>query len=90
MTSEAGALWLVSGPASVLAEPIPAGVLTPNAILRQPPAMIAAAEILPENLPDAWSEGQARHAHILPLSRPPRSRKTPGLPGPVRPTARTS
>jgi len=56
---EAGALWLVSGPASVLAEPIPAGVLTPRAILRQPPAMIAAAEILPENLPDAWSDGTA-------------------------------
>ncbi len=56
---EAGALWLMSGPASVLAESIPAGVLTLKAILRQPPAMIAAAEILPENLPDAWSEGQA-------------------------------
>jgi hypothetical protein len=56
---EAGALWLTSGPASVLAEPIPAGVLTPQAILREPPAMIAAAEILPENLPDAWSDGQA-------------------------------
>jgi hypothetical protein len=56
---EAGALWLTNGPASVLAEPIPAGVLTPKAILREPPAMIAAAEILPENLPDAWSEGQA-------------------------------
>jgi hypothetical protein len=56
---EAGALWLTSGPASVLAEPIPAGVLTPKAILREPPAMIAAAEILPENLPDAWSGGLA-------------------------------
>src|SRR5262245_2788751 len=56
---EGGALWLASGPASVLAEPIPAGVLTSKAILRQPPAMIAAAEILPENLPDAWSDGTA-------------------------------
>ena len=56
---EGGALWLVSGPASVLAEPIPAGVLTSKTILRQPPAMIAAAEILPENLPDAWSDGTA-------------------------------
>lgn len=56
---EAGALWLVSGPASVLAEPIPTGVLTSKAMLRQPPAMIAAAEILPENLPDAWSDGTA-------------------------------
>jgi len=56
---ESGTLWLVSGPASILAEPIPAGILTPKAILRQPPDMIAAAEILPENLPDAWSEEQA-------------------------------
>jgi len=56
---ESGTLWLVSGPASILAEPIPAGILTPKAILRQPPDMIAAAEILPENLPDAWTEDQA-------------------------------
>jgi hypothetical protein len=56
---EGGALWLVSGPASVLAEPIPAGVLTSKAILRQPPAIIAAAEILPENLSDAWTDGTA-------------------------------
>jgi hypothetical protein len=56
---EAGVLWLVSGPASMLAEAIPAGVLTPKASLRQPPPMIAAAEILPENLSDAWLEGQA-------------------------------
>ena len=56
---EAGALWITNGPASILAEPIPAGVLTPNAVLREPPGMIAAAEILPENLPGAWSEGMA-------------------------------
>jgi hypothetical protein len=56
---EAGVLWLTSDPASLLAEPIPAGVLTAEAILREPPAMIAAAEILPENLPAAWEDGQA-------------------------------
>jgi len=56
---EAGVLWLTSGLASVLAEPIPAGVLTPKAILREPPVMPAAAEILPENLPNAWPRGQA-------------------------------
>lgn len=56
---EVGAIWLVSGPASVLAEPIPTGILTPKATLRQPPDMIAAAEILPENLPNAWSDGQS-------------------------------
>ncbi|MDD4097705.1 MAG: hypothetical protein PHC30_02940, partial [Lentisphaeria bacterium] len=54
----AGRLWLSSGPASVLGEPIPAGVLTAQATLRQPPAMIAAAEILPENLPDAWANNE--------------------------------
>jgi len=56
---EAGALWLTSGPASLLAEPIPPGVLTPKAILREPPAGVTPAEILPENLPDAWSDGRA-------------------------------
>lgn len=56
---EAGTLWLVHGPASILAELIPAGILAPRAVLRQPPMMVAAVEILPENLPDAWSEGTA-------------------------------
>jgi len=53
---ESGIVWLVNGPASVLAEPIPAGILTQKAVLRRPPEAIAAAEILPENLPDAWSD----------------------------------
>ena len=55
---EAGTLWLQSGPASVLAEPIPAGVLTPSAKLSAPPAIISAAEILPENLPSAWQKDE--------------------------------
>jgi hypothetical protein len=54
---ETGKVWLLSGPASLLAEPIPPGVLTPSATLRVPPAMIPAASILPENLPDAWQDG---------------------------------
>lgn len=54
---ESGKVWLLSGPASLLAEPIPAGVLTPTAKLRVPPALISAAAILPENLPDAWKDG---------------------------------
>lgn len=51
---EAGVVWMRSGPASLLGEPVPAGVLTPGATLASPPAVIPAAEILPENLPDAW------------------------------------
>lgn len=53
---DAGKVWLLSGPASLLAEPIPAGVLSPAAKLRAPPAVISAAAILPENLPGAWKE----------------------------------
>lgn len=56
---EGGALWLISGPASILAEPIPPGVLNNRAKLSAPPPVIAAAEILPENLPNAWKSGYA-------------------------------
>lgn len=56
---ESGALWLTHGPASMLAEPIPAGVLTEQARIQKAPSMIAAAEILPENLPQAWSNEEA-------------------------------
>ena len=40
-------------------EPIPAGVLNASGKLCVPPVVIAAAEILPENLPDAWKDGNA-------------------------------
>lgn len=56
---ESGVLWLRSGPASILGETIPPGVLNANAKLSHPPAIIAAAEILPENLPGAWKGGYA-------------------------------
>lgn len=54
---ENGLLWLTNGPATILAEPIPTGVLTPVAVLRLPPLSIPAFDILPENLPDAWKKG---------------------------------
>ncbi len=52
-----GKVWMLSGPASLLGEPIPAGVLTPTGTLRVPPAVISAAAILPENLASAWKDG---------------------------------
>lgn len=55
---ENGSIWLLSGPASILGEAIPAGVLTPAAKLSVPPAIISAAEILPENLPTAWQDDE--------------------------------
>ncbi|MBT4822625.1 MAG: ATP-binding protein, partial [Lentisphaerae bacterium] len=67
---EEGRLWLTNGPASVLGEAIPTGVLTDQAVLHRPPAMIAAAEILPENLPDAWTdEGTSALAVATALSQ---------------------
>jgi hypothetical protein len=51
-------IWLLSGPASILGERIPAGVLTPAAKLSVPQAIIPAAEILPENLPTAWQDDE--------------------------------
>lgn len=54
---EAGKIWILSGPASLLAEPIPAGVLTATSRLRVPPLPIPATSILPENLPNAWKDG---------------------------------
>jgi hypothetical protein len=54
-----GSIWLLSGPASIMGEPIPAGVLSASGKLCVPPAVITAAEILPENLKDAWKDGVA-------------------------------
>ena len=51
---EKGRLWLRSGPASLLAEPIPSGILSTEAVLRAPPSPVAPASILPETLPAAW------------------------------------
>ena len=48
-------IWLTSGPASILGEDIPTGVLTPDAILQGPPEPISTVDLLPDNLPDAWS-----------------------------------
>lgn len=49
-----GVLWLTAGPASLLGEEVPAGVLTGEAIIQAPPEAILATQLLPANLPDAW------------------------------------
>ena len=51
---EQGLVWLTSGPASILKEPVPAGVLSPTAILRPPPERIDVAELMADSIPDAW------------------------------------
>ncbi|MGH7915240.1 MAG: hypothetical protein ACREPW_11430, partial [Candidatus Binataceae bacterium] len=48
-------LWLTSGQASILAEEIPAGLLTDDARLQAPPAPIPASDLTPSGLPEVWS-----------------------------------
>ena len=52
-----GSLWLTDGPTSLYAEDVPTGLLSDGARLQQPPEPIAANDVLPGNLPDAWSDG---------------------------------
>ena len=54
---EQGIVWLTSGPASILSEPVPAGVLGAAATLRPPPARIPVDEIMAESIPEAWQDG---------------------------------
>jgi hypothetical protein len=54
-----GKLWLTSGPASILSEEIPAGLLTGDVVLQAAPAAVSAVDVMPECLPDAWAEGSA-------------------------------
>jgi predicted AAA+ superfamily ATPase len=49
-----GLLWLTSGPATLLGEEIPTGLLNENAVLQAPPLPLAATDIAPSNLPEAW------------------------------------
>lgn len=52
-------IWLTSGPATLLGEDLPEGMLTDDATMRSPPESIPPTEILPTNLPDAWTNEKA-------------------------------
>ena len=60
-----GKVWLLAGPASLLGEPIPVGVLSSTAVLRTPPKSIPALAILPENLLTAWQNSVTTALAIL-------------------------
>jgi hypothetical protein len=53
-----GLVWLINGPASILDEPVPSGVLSASATLRPPPEVIAVGELMAESIPDAWKDGK--------------------------------
>ena len=56
---EQGAVWLTSGPASILSEPVPPGVLGPAATLCPPPERLTVDRIMAEAIPEAWRDGAA-------------------------------
>jgi len=55
---EQGLVWLTSGPASILQEPVPAGVLSAAALLRPPPERIDVDELMAKSIPDAWKDSK--------------------------------
>ena len=55
---EQGVVWLTSGPASILKEPVPAGVLSAATILRPPPERIDVDELMAKSIPDAWKDSK--------------------------------
>ena len=54
---ERGTIWMTNGPASILGEPIPAGLLTPAATLQPPPEPVGVEELMQESIPGAWQDG---------------------------------
>ena len=55
---EQGTLWLTSGPASILNEPVPPGVLSASASIRPPPNPIPVQELMDAAIPEAWQDGK--------------------------------
>ena len=60
-----GLIWLTNAPASILGEPIPAGILAPSAVLRPPPEPIAVSELMAQEIPDAWKDDKTNALAIL-------------------------
>jgi hypothetical protein len=51
---QSGKLWLTSGPASILSEPVPVGLLTDDAVLQAPPRPVPALDVVPDNAAVIW------------------------------------
>ena len=60
-----GVLWLTNGPASILGEPVPPGVLSSAATLKPPPSPIPPQELTKVHIPNAWQDGSANALAII-------------------------
>ncbi|MDR3158306.1 MAG: DUF499 domain-containing protein [Zoogloeaceae bacterium] len=61
---KSGRVWLVNGAISVLGENVPAGFINESAQLLAPPPSFSSVDVLPDQLPAAWSGGQST-AHLI-------------------------
>lgn len=52
-----GRVWLTSGPASFLAEDLPSGLLSEDAVVQAPPLALPPIDLLPVRTPEAWTDG---------------------------------
>ena len=66
-----------SGPASILNETVPPGVLSASASLRPPPAPISVQEFMEAEIPDAWRD---RKTNALALATALSNRRDVTLP----------
>jgi len=74
---ERGLVWLTNGPASILGEPVPAGVVSASATLQPPPDPITVDELMAESIPDAWKDGKANALAISTALSTKRGRTLP-------------
>ncbi|MDR0735223.1 MAG: DUF499 domain-containing protein [Zoogloeaceae bacterium] len=61
---KSGRIWLVNGTISVLGDDVPAGFVNESAQLLAPPPSFSSVDVLPDQLPAAWSGGQST-AHLI-------------------------
>jgi hypothetical protein len=57
-------VWLLNGTISVCGDDVPAGFVTDEAQLLPPPAMLSTSDLLPANLPAAWTD-KVTTAHLI-------------------------
>ena len=74
---ERGLIWLINGPASIFRETVPAGVLSPTAILNPPPAAVAVTDLTEAAIPEAWRDGKANVLAIVTALSAQRGRPLP-------------
>ena len=60
-----GTVWLLNGPTSCWKENVPFTALDEEAELLPPPQMVAPSELTPDELPDAWTNGETNGAAMV-------------------------